>query len=674
MPSPAMVAKVVAQAKVKAQAKKNAAQERQQKRAAAASTLIERCDILEESGAKRRKKEQQCLHTTVAKALRDNFKGWGEDLTDLCIRDGKSLRQQLLEDLLAKKNGTRPGPMGKVYYNELRNRYGNALAPEKLLAVADDTDPDDHKLLAAVTHLFVRRRSVEPLVQWLASADMINQKMLVGMFRACLGCPPSTSPENCKLGMSLMEYVVRHQVQVNYAVEAGHMTDYFNSTLSKQYQTFRKHGLTRADFWAQHQSLCKLVLPAEAAQQCFGISGSGTWAEVESHLAECVRSGSLGRALFSKAYGDVAATKASQLVRLMVDSLRGKTIKQSDIDDAKVRLSAQVKELGRDMGDAYTSPTEVTVMFLGVPVPVPVVSIHDEFMALVWAYMKTVAIVKGDLEPIFGELALAEMVALAENDKVDLSAVRDCSTVRAAAARHLDGETAINGLMVKKAIDEHGSFLLSMDRRWRIEQHFLLYMVKDGASAKFKRTVSAMLPGSGRTCTVQSALQGLVRFGQSALYDWVDCGHQAAYQRILEDVKAIAADLPPRSDPLSDPFLVTCRSAMSHWCDMPVPALPAEQEQPPIGEARALAVFEKYRALKQGGAATSVSFQAMQRLNVFSWLLSDDQKVMLAGWINEQAQDVLACMADETANPIKDAKKKQARPTSSKSQVAALFK
>lgn len=218
-----MVRKEKAEAKAKAQATKKAARDRQAKRAAAAPTLMERQDILETTGAKKRRKDQPDLHAIVAKALRDNFRGWMEDLTDLTIRDGRSLRQRLLEDLVAKKSGGKTVPMGKFYYSELRATYGNSLAPEKLLQVRDDNDADDQKMIAALQHLFNRRRSVEPLVQWLSSASMVNQKMLVGLFRGCLSSPPTTSPENCKLSIALMEFVVRNNVSQHHAAECGHM-------------------------------------------------------------------------------------------------------------------------------------------------------------------------------------------------------------------------------------------------------------------------------------------------------------------------------------------------------------------------------------------------------------------------------------------------------------------
>lgn len=96
--------------------------------------------------------------------------------------------------------------------------------------------------------------------------------------------------------------------------------------------------------------------------------------------------------------------------------------------------------------------------------------------------------------------------------------------MRTAAARHLEGEMSITGHMVEKVIDEHGSLLLGMDRRWRLAQHFLLHMIDGGAQAQFKRAVLGCLPGAGRAVTVHASVTGLAKLATDPLYDFVDTG------------------------------------------------------------------------------------------------------------------------------------------------------
>lgn len=166
-----MVASAASKATAKAKASAASAKESPDTRAAHASTLLEKSDILEAPPAKRKNTADFSVAAIVAKSLRDNFCSWGEDLVDLTIIDGMSLRQRITDDKEAMKKGRRKAAMGKCYYADLRRVYEASASPEKMLTVENENEPEDGKLVASRTPLFARRRNFEPIMTWLASAD-----------------------------------------------------------------------------------------------------------------------------------------------------------------------------------------------------------------------------------------------------------------------------------------------------------------------------------------------------------------------------------------------------------------------------------------------------------------------------------------------------------------------
>jgi hypothetical protein len=210
-------------------------------------------------------------------------------------------------------SGKRTEPIGKLYYAELRTTYGSALSPERLLSPLHDDEPEDGRFQAALEALFSRKRNYEPLTAYLSTAVVFNQKNTVALLKAILLLNPSTSLDNNCLALGVLEYCTRHALQKKSPHEMGVMKNYFTAALVKRLHEFRRHDLSRTDFWERCKRVAHFVLPVEAADHCFACAGH--WADVEVHLAAVVQSGELGRVLFGKAWQDVHGKKVTVLMQ-----------------------------------------------------------------------------------------------------------------------------------------------------------------------------------------------------------------------------------------------------------------------------------------------------------------------------------------------------------------------
>jgi hypothetical protein len=119
----------------------------------AARTVLEAADEGDAAtaAAKRpRVLKRQSTEQAVAKALRDNCAGMTPQEVDGVRVSGKTLREKLLSDKREARIGSRAEPMGRKYYDGLRETYSSMESPKKALLCGDDTLTVNQDLFAAM--------------------------------------------------------------------------------------------------------------------------------------------------------------------------------------------------------------------------------------------------------------------------------------------------------------------------------------------------------------------------------------------------------------------------------------------------------------------------------------------------------------------------------------------
>ena len=135
-------------------------------------TAVDALDI-DESPKRLRGKQYRSEDQQMEKILRDHFRGFCRASIDMMEIDGLTLRQRLLKDRLLWREGS--VEMGKFYYMELRELYSR-VSPEKTIAVQNDKDPEDRKLMACIEKCFHANKDYEQLNNYLETCTEINQK------------------------------------------------------------------------------------------------------------------------------------------------------------------------------------------------------------------------------------------------------------------------------------------------------------------------------------------------------------------------------------------------------------------------------------------------------------------------------------------------------------------
>lgn len=657
-----------ATSKAKARAQKDEAASERKRKAAAASTLVAKQDIEEGPRKKAKNKQDMVDERMISKIIRDNFKGWSTEACELTIRDGMSLRQRLSKDKALQVKGLRSSPMGKLYYTELRALYSSSQSAEQLLEITNPNEPEDGRLMAALEGLFARRKNYEAIESFLACAEMLGQKSTVALFKGCLMFNPASSREHNNLAMSVLEYCKRHDLKAKYPTETGAMRGYFESALVKCFLEFRKHDLARLDFWHKYQHLMDYVLPAAAAAKCFECRGE--WADVEEHLAVIVESGELGRVLFGKAWGEVAAGKVTALIKSHVAEVLGKPSLTTEVLQGCLQgLSQKVKGIGKDLSEIFAEPKSCAISYLGANISVSVSSPMEEYNTILWARIKEWGILQGRLLPIWGEGCLLDKTKIAAfrpDFTVDEGVINEMGVVRKLALSHLSGGPPTSAL-VSTVLQEHGAFLVQMDKRFKTEMSYFEHMVGDGSVDRLKDEVRACLPSSAGA-SASDAAGRMSGVAASALFRWCGLGAQTLALSVLENVRSLAQNKAPAFGDANDPFLIECREKYKYFITYIVAGEEGASEIL-VGKDAAAKYIAMASAKKTAGS--SVMYSDIAPAIAFAWLLDDASRRTLSD-MTKAAATLCPIESSEPSTPA--AKRVTGKRDSGKKMVSNLFK
>lgn len=136
------------------------------------------------SNSSKRTLRRRDSNETVAKILRDNFRGFSEYQCDMLLVDGRSLREKLKEDKVLQQMGLLT--MGKTYYDIARRMYADDSNPTKRLKFTNPEEVPDDKLIAALQGLKSHSGDKGKLYGWMESDHIKNQRSLVIFLRATL--------------------------------------------------------------------------------------------------------------------------------------------------------------------------------------------------------------------------------------------------------------------------------------------------------------------------------------------------------------------------------------------------------------------------------------------------------------------------------------------------------
>ena len=139
-----------------------------------------------------KEKKSPQVQAAVAKALRDNFKDFSPHQIDIALHEGLTLREQIGRRKLQALASPGRYPIGRRFYDEMRNLYRSDLAPASLLVVDDPGEAIQAGLMSAMIK-FKHIGNKTGLTAWMQVAERPKQRETVGICQYALTLKPGTS-------------------------------------------------------------------------------------------------------------------------------------------------------------------------------------------------------------------------------------------------------------------------------------------------------------------------------------------------------------------------------------------------------------------------------------------------------------------------------------------------
>jgi hypothetical protein len=202
--------------------------------AAAGSTLLQ--DMAEPSRKRRRQNGRRGEDEQIERSIQQHFAHLPVLVVETTRVDGLLIRDRIAKDRKAMKDECGNSRLGASYWRQLVQLYSAGVEGVQTMEVKDPSLPAQDALiqgLEAACRNNPATRTMEPLVVFLQHTAPLNQKELVGLFKA-LDSGNSMGKVNSDLVMvEVMKYLVRAKQTELYAQEIANMKASFDEALTR---------------------------------------------------------------------------------------------------------------------------------------------------------------------------------------------------------------------------------------------------------------------------------------------------------------------------------------------------------------------------------------------------------------------------------------------------------
>ena len=226
------------------------------------------------------------------------------------------------------------------------------------------------------------------------------------------------------------------------------------------------------------------------------------------------------------------------------------------------------------------------------------------------------------------------------------------------------------GTEVDAVLKEHGSFLMQMDKRFKLEAQFFRSMLDGDAVQRLQEQVMACLP-TGPGISASAVAGRLATVTQSDLFKWVGLGGQSQALSVAATVRSLAAVKPPSFSVTNDPFLAICREKCRFFVSYRDSSAAGSDDGALIGEAAVQKLIEKAEAKVKN--KEELVYDDVAMCIAFAWLLdaADRDKVSK---LTQEASCVHVKGEPATASASSSRKAPTPNKETCKSMVQSLFR
>lgn len=615
------------------------------------------------------------VNAVVAKKLRDNFKGWSSVALDGVLHDKLTIRQTVTRDYhrhLADPNNFK---MGATYYANLKILFKSADPSGRKLVAKHPEQTVSPSLLAAMKETQQYHRNMQPLLTQLQLMDRCNQKELVGILKFNESLNPSVSQMQWSTSIAIATYCAKHSMSQHFPAEMEVAKPQWDRAFVAAFESLHRDGIEIATFVDRYKAPLQLV--ANIADMKTLVERHGPWTSVRDALNRVVGSSEVGKRMFSFAMVHIIAHETSATIDEEVRQHFAATPNSTVENIAALKQKVVGLVNGKVGVDLLPSKRMVSVVYRAVSVKIPVDSIFDEVDKKVAAKLKSLAVAVGELQPLLCELELVPRIAEAHTIHKDL--LEPFAIARSQANNMFGAYPWSSGEELVEKLVEKQQSLFQLDSTFIVELEFMKALSGDEGDALLHKDILRCLPAESRLMSPPESAEALKALQGSERVKYAGSGAKGSLAIVQDIVGHLVMKLPPPlSSATGNAFYHEVVQSLAFFMTLDLP--PAAEGPAKLFGRDALAKnIEEIDADVARDEAAGVSFDKLTDLNIFGFLLRENERAKVGAWLKSALQSITVAplapssVAHKSPSAEKAATNKKARKQSAADVAKSFF-
>jgi hypothetical protein len=573
----------------------------------------------------------------AAKIMYDNFiskHNFTSEQTDVIAvgtlgRDPMTLRQTLKADRKLVVVKSREAPkIGGLYYSSLRSQFRCSHDPHELLKPppTKTSETIDPVLLRAMISTKRNAHDREQWTHYLGLKKTPNESETCGMFRYALGINP-WNKDHLGFGLDVLSWVVNNGISALWPDKCHVMRSWVDETLQSAWQLSKVRGVTLADFISLHRHNLHLIIDKEdlnIVTKC----DDDKMHQVTAQVTSVVESSGIGEALFHNIMIKVAAKWMEDIVKPFLLDFAKVNITHETLLDATTAINCVVT--GR-LEAKYVKDYKLAVVeYRGLLLNIAVKSKEERFAYQLHAIIKGIGVESG----VLPELEMEKVLHLSKDHyihkvSIDADLLQGSVTARRVFDQALrdagcDSADTVNQLLNMRLTD-----LMTIDRKFRIEEAIVLTVTGPGAMSRLIKAVLKALPDATTSMEPEICLQKLQFIERQSVFKLAPRESQAKVQVALKLIEKLVANRQPSLDDIKqDTFLSDVVSRLQYFVRIENPAFVAGSGLPAfLFGASALIVM--LAEVQQSDTAGKLLLKDLAVFTVYNHLMTPEMEQLL---------------------------------------------
>ena len=548
--------------------------------------------------------------------------------------EGKTLREKVAADMEAAE--AQGGRLGTRYWQEMQQLYASSVDPTAVLQVTHPGAPISEALIAALEHFDAANpinKTSEPLLAWLQTSPMVNQRELIGLLRACTKDAVKGKSASDNVLLSLLKFIASSGLEKEFPEEVKCILPLVDPILVRHFMMFKRSGVQVSTYLQCHMDVVCLLLDRSDLEAV--LANRDGWKAVEPQLCRLAQCTQLGRALFTSSLAQLEASTYSAAVAAALEELKPNITVENITKYQNMCIQA-----AKDNKDKQGKGNKmVKVSFCGHLLDVMATSPTHEWQLHLHATVKQTALQSGQLKPmVYESWAIQPQWLNGGAQEVPLSILRDYITARTLVGEMLSDKSLESFSQMQQLISNNANNILAVDRSFELEL-VLLKEAEPLLETYIKDQVLQIMPSETSTKSIKQARLELETLSQSDCCKKAGTAVMSLVEGYIELLAGLGKGICPNSDPAeSSPYyakvLMACEwfIKFEHKDDKGKPT-----SQKPTYGMKALELHMKDLEVKFANPqlAAKLTLADLEVLQTFKWKLSEENKQNLATWVSQ---------------------------------------